>query len=122
MKSAKTSEKKMEKIEKTTGYTLLIVGLLFIMIPALLVLWMFLTGAQFPQLIPTLTGESDGFAKAFASFGNVCLIFFIFLVIVWSGSIISSRGVTMIKDVKLNLMRKSLKEAAEIAEKLEEET
>jgi hypothetical protein len=56
-----------------------------------------------------------------AIFSNVCLIFFIFIIMVWAGSILSSRGVTMIKDVKLKLVRKGLQEAAEAAEKIENE-
>jgi TRAP-type C4-dicarboxylate transport system permease small subunit len=122
MEPQKESEKKAEKIEKVSGYTLLVIGLVFIIIPVLLLLWMFLSGTLFPQLIPVPTGDSEGFAKALASFSNVCLIFFIFLVIVWSGSIITSRGVTLIKDVKMHLMRKSLKEVAEFADKVEAET
>jgi len=47
--------------------------------------------------------------------------FFIFIIIVWAGSIISSRGVTMIKDVKLKLVRKSPSEVAEAVKKEEED-
>jgi len=108
---------KPEKIEKTVGYVLLFIGLIFIIIPALLALSMFLSGAQIPQFVPAPTGETNGFARVFANFSNVCLIFFIFIVIVWTGSIITSRGITIIKDVRLKLVGKSLRETSEIAEK-----
>jgi len=114
-------EKKAEKIEKTTGYALLIIGLIFIIIPALLALSMFLSGSQIPQFVPTPTGETDGFVKAVTTFSNVCVLFFIFIIMVWTGSILTSRGVNIIKDVKLKLVKKSLREATETAEKLASE-
>lgn len=110
-------QRKMEKAEKITGYILLIIGLIFIIVPALLAFWIFLSGAQVPQLVPVPTGEASEFIKSMAVFSNVCIIFFIFIIMVWAGSIISSRGVTLEKDVKLKLVRKSLQEAEEIAEK-----
>lgn len=96
------------KAERIVGYTLLVIGLVFVIVPALLAFWMFLSGAQIPQFVPIPTGETDGFARAFATFSNVCLIFFIFIVIVWAGSIISSRGITLIKEVKLKVAREIL--------------
>jgi hypothetical protein len=106
-----------KKAEKITGYTLLVIGLILIIIPALLALWIFLSGAQIPQLVVP-TGETNESTKSMVIFSNVCLIFFIFIIIVWAGSIISSRGLTLIKDVKLKLVGKSLQEAAEVAEKV----
>lgn len=107
------------KSEKKVGYTLLVVGLILIILPALLALYLFLASSQIPQLVPVPTGGDD-FAKAFATFSNVCLIFFVFIVVVWAGSIVSSRGVTMIKDVKLKLVSKSFKEATQTAKKVKE--
>ena len=98
--------KKLEKIEKTVGYALLAVGLVFIILPALLALWMYLSGAQVPQFVPLPTEETDALTRTFAIFTNVCLLFFIFIIAVWAGSIITSRGVTLIKEVKLKLIRK----------------
>ena len=109
-----------KKAEKITGYTLLVIGLILIIIPALLALSMFLSGAQIPQLVPVPTGETNESTKSIVIFSNVCLIFFIFIIIVWAGSIISSRGLTLIKDVKLKLVGKSLQEAAEVAEKVKD--
>jgi hypothetical protein len=107
------------KAEKITGYTLLVIGLILIIIPALLAFWIFLSGAQIPQLVPVPTEASES-TKSMVIFSNVCLIFFIFIIIVWAGSIISSRGLTLIKDVKLKLVGKSLREAAEAAEKVKD--
>lgn len=112
---------KAQRIEKTVGYTLLIIGLILIILPAALALSIFLNGTHVPLLIPTPTSE-DGFAQAVTDFSNVCLIFFIFIITVWAGSIVSSRGVTMVKDVRLKLAKRSLKEVAETLEKVQDET
>jgi len=107
------------KIEKISGYTLLVFGLVLIMIPIILALLVFLSTIATPQLIPKFTGE-DEFAQSFSGFSNACLIFFLLLTMVWAGSIVTSRGVTMIKDVRLKLARKSLKEVADTIEKVED--
>ena len=110
---------KTEKAEKIVGYTLLAIGLILIIIPVLLSLLIILSGMQIPQLVLTPTGEISESIKSMIIFSNVCLIFFIYIIIVWAGSILTSRGVTMIKDVKLKLVGKSLREAVETAEKTE---
>lgn len=112
---------KAQKIEKTVGYVLLAIGLVLIISPAILALSILLNGLRVPFLIPAHT-TADGFAQAIADFSNVCLIFFIFIIAVWAGSIASSRGVTMVKDVRLKLAKKSLKEVAETLEKVEDES
>jgi hypothetical protein len=109
------------KAEKISGYTMLAVGLILIIASALLAFWMFLSGAQIPQFVPVPSGETSETVKSMVIFSNVCVIFFIFIIIVWAGSIITSRGVTLIKDVKLKLVGKSLREAAEVAEKVKGE-
>ncbi len=111
------NSEKAQKIEKTTGYVLLAVGLIFIIIPVVLALSILLSRTEIPQLVPVPTGETGESIESIVIFSNVCLIFFIFIIIVWAGSIISSRGITMIKDVKLKLVGKSVHEAAEIAKK-----
>jgi hypothetical protein len=40
---------KAQKIEKGTGYALLVLGLILIIIPALMAFYIFLTGGQVPQ-------------------------------------------------------------------------
>jgi len=104
---------KIEKPEKIVGYVLLIIGLVFIILSAYLAYSIFSSRAQIPQLVPTPTG-GDELSKAFATFSNVCLIFFVLLIIMWAGSIISSRGLTLIKEARLKVIKKSLGEEAEI--------
>ena len=114
-------QKRAEKAEKISGYTLLAVGFILIIISVILAVLMLLGAIQIPQLVQATSGETSDYVKSLAIFSNVCLIFFIFIIMVWAGSILSSRGVTMIKDVKLKLVRKGLQEAAETAEKIENE-
>jgi SNF family Na+-dependent transporter len=111
---------KAQKAEKIIGYVLLTVGLILIIFPACLAMWEFLSQTPVPQLVPTPTAQNE-FAVAFASFSNVCMIFFIFAIMVWAGSIVTSRGVAMIKDVKLKMVKKSLDEAAQAISKTETE-
>ena len=114
-------QKRAEKAEKISGYTLLAVGFILIIIAVILAVLMLLGAIQVPELVQAASGETSETVKSLAIFSNVCLIFFIYIIMVWAGSILSSRGVTMIKDVKLKLVRKGLQEAAETAEKVESE-
>jgi len=114
-------QKRAEKAEKIFGYTLLAVGLILIIVSVILAIMMLLGVVKVPQLVPATTGEASDFINSMVIFSNVCMIFFLFILIIWAGSILSSRGVAMVKDVKLKLVRKSLKEAAEAAEKIENE-
>jgi CHASE3 domain sensor protein len=108
---------KARKTEKTAGYILLAVGLVLMILAAVIALATFVIGYQIPQFVPVPAGETEDFGKAFALFSNVCLVFFIFVIMVWAGSIVSSRGITMIKDVRLKLVRKSTDEALRVVEK-----
>lgn len=108
-----------KKAEKIVGYVLLALGLVLIVIPAILAIITLASQSKIPQFIQTPADAGD-FVEAMAVFSNACIFFFIFIVIVWAGSIITSRGVSMIKDVKLKLVSKSLKEAVETAEKVKE--
>jgi uncharacterized membrane protein len=105
---------KAQKAEKIVGYVLLSVGLVLIIFPACLAMWEFLSQTRVPELVPT-PATGNEFAVAFSSFSNVCLIFFIFAIMVWAGSIITSRGMALIKDVKLKFVKKSLDEVVEAA-------
>jgi formate-dependent nitrite reductase membrane component NrfD len=109
------------KIEKSVGYALLGLGLALIIVAVILALLVLLGTLHVPELIPTVASEQDAFAQAFAAFSNACLIFFTLVIVVWAGSIVTSRGVTMVKDVRLKFARKSLKEVAEAVEKTENE-
>ncbi len=106
------------KAEKSVGYALITVGIILIILPAIVALWFLLTGSA-PQLIQVPGSDQGDLFRSAAVFSNVCAIFFIFVVVIWAGSIVSARGVAMVKDVKLRLVRKSLKEAEETASKLE---
>jgi hypothetical protein len=106
-----------KKAEKIVGYVLLAFGLVLIVIPAILAIITFTSQSKIPQFIQVPAGASD-FIEAMAVFSNACVFFFLFIIIVWAGSIITSRGVSIIKDVKLKLVSKSLKEAVEAAEKV----
>ncbi|MEM3699901.1 MAG: hypothetical protein QXL57_03425 [Candidatus Bathyarchaeia archaeon] len=119
MKKLVTFMKPEKKVEKIIGYVLLALGLILIVIPAILALITFVSQSQIPQFVQIPEGAND-FVKAIAVFSNVCVFFFIFIVIVWTGSIITSRGIAMIKETKLKLVSKSLKEAVEKAEKIKE--
>jgi uncharacterized membrane protein len=97
-----------KKAEKITGYVLLVLGLVLVMTPAILAILTFTGQSQIPQFIKVPTEASD-FVEAIAVFSNACIFFFILLIIVWAGSIITSRGVTIIKDVKIKLVKLNLK-------------
>jgi len=108
---------KIEKPEKIVGGILLVIGLIFIILPVWMAYSIFAGGTKVPQLILMPTGETDGFSTAFTTFSKVCLIFFIFIIIAWAGSIITSRGVTLIKEVKLKVTRENLSEEVEVVKK-----
>jgi len=98
------------KTEKIVGYVLLVVGLVFVILPALLALSMFLGGTVVPQSVGAdLTG----------GLSNVFLMFFLLIVIAWAGSITSSRGVALIKEIRLRVVRESLGEEVEVVKKAE---
>jgi len=108
---------KIEKPEQIIGYVVLVIGLIFIILAAILAYLLFASGTQIPQFVPVPTEGEDEFAKALTNIGNVFLLFFIFIVIIWAGSIISSRGITLIKEIKLKIVEGSLGEEVEIVKK-----
>jgi ABC-type lipoprotein release transport system permease subunit len=112
-------QKRTEKAEKIFGYTLLVIGLILIIISVMLAILMLLGVMNVPELVPAPAGDTSDYVKSMVIFSNVCMIFFILIITVWAGSILSSRGVTMIKDVKLKLVGKSLQEAEETKAKIE---
>ena len=108
---------KIEKPERVICYVVLVIGLIFIILAAILAYLLFASGAQIPQFVPVPTEGEDEFAKAFTNFSNVCLVFFIVIVIIWAGSIISNRGMTLITETKLKIVEESLGEEVEIVRK-----
>ncbi len=105
--------------EIAAGYTMLVIGLFFIIFPAALALLVFLSGMEVPQLVPFVTAQSDSVAASLNVLSNVLLVLFLFGLAIWAGSIITTRGVTMIKDVRLKLMGQSIKEANVAVDKVD---
>jgi len=70
--------------------------------------------AKLPELIPTST-EQENFGTAFVPIANAFLIFFLFIVIEYAASVITSRGVSLIKEAS-----RKYTEAPKIHEKVEE--
>jgi hypothetical protein len=103
--------------EILAGYVLLGIGLLFIVLPSSLAISLFVSGKQIPEFIPSPAGNQSDTASSITAFSNACLVLFLLAIPVWAGSIITSRSITMVKDVRLKLMRKNLKEAENAAEK-----
>jgi len=99
----------------------LVIGLVFIILAAILAYLLFSSGTQIPEFVPVPTEGEGEFAKALGNLSNVCLVFFIFTVIIWAGSIISRRGITLIKEIKLKIVEGSLGEEVEIVKKEETE-
>lgn len=110
---------KSQSTERIAGYVFLALGLFFIILPSSLAISILIRGAQIPTFIPILSSGQNDTTNAFIVFSNACLVLFLLAIPVWAGSIISSRGVAMVKDVKLKLMGKSVREAAEPTDKLD---
>ncbi len=109
------------KREKSVGYALLITGLIVIVVGVILAIMVLLSFIHVPQFVPLQTNGQDALANALIDFSNVCLIFFLLVIVIWGGSVISSRGVNMIKDVRLKLAARSVREVGKTVEKIEEE-
>lgn len=97
-----------KKAEKITGYVLLVFGLILVITPAILAILTFTGQSKIPQFVQVPTEASD-FVAAVAVFSNACVFFFLLIIIVWAGSIITSRGVAIIKDVKMKFVNLDLK-------------
>jgi hypothetical protein len=63
-----------------------------------------------PELIPGSASDS------YLALSNSFLFFFVLAIITWAGSIITSRGVTLIKEVKLKVLKGSYGVEAEAIE------
>lgn len=99
--------------EKIVGYVLLALGLGIVCFSAWLAFSIFSGAAKVPQLIYSSMGVSD----PFSSLVNVFLLFSLLAIIMLAGSIISSRGVTLIKEVKLRVVRDLVGEQVEVLKK-----
>lgn len=107
---------KTQKPEKNVGYILLVIGLVLIVLPVVLACAMLLGGIEIPQLVPALAAGEES-SEALATFNNVCLIGLLLIVIMWGGSIITSRGVSLIKEMELKVTREGISEETRIAKK-----
>ena len=58
---------KAQKIEKGTGYAVLVLGLILIIIPALMAFYIFLTGGQVLQFVPVPAGQENEFVGGIRS-------------------------------------------------------
>jgi hypothetical protein len=106
---------RIEKPEKIVGYVVLVVEFIFIILAAILACLLVSSGTQIPEFVQIPTeGE---FAKAVATVSNVYLVFFILIIIIWAGSIISSRRITLIKEIKLKIVEGNLGEEVQIIKK-----
>lgn len=103
------------KPEKIVGYALLAVGLVFVVFPMWLAYSILLGSRGLPQLVP-ISG-TDPTTILYSSFVNGLLAFFMFIIVVWVGSIISSRGVTLIREVTLKVARESVNEEVPVVKK-----
>ena len=107
------------KSDKIVGYVLLAAGLVLVVFPMWLAYSMLLGGRGLPELAPSLGTDSMG--MFFSSLINILLVFFILIIVVWAGSIISSRGVSLIREIKLKVARESVGEEVLVVKKEEAE-
>ena len=103
------------KTEKIVGYALLVVGLVFVVFPMWLAYSILLGSRGLPQLV-SISG-TDPTTILYSSLISGLLVFFMFIIVVWVGSIISSRGVTLIREVTLKVARESVNEEVPVVKK-----
>ena len=106
-----------EKRDKNIGYLLLAVGIVLIIIPVILALSLLLGAMSVPQLVKAPSSVTDDLAIASVAFSNACLIFFVLLVMMWGGSIVSSRGISLIRHVTFKVTREGTDTSEAIEEK-----
>jgi hypothetical protein len=114
---------KAETVEKIVGYTLLAIGLMIIMFFSIWMAFRMLNGEVTPpQLVqlPTTGEEGASIVAAFTPIANAFLIFFLFIVIEYGSAIITSRGVSLIKESKLKAYKETCLEHVKIENKASE--
>ena len=105
--------------EKVVGYILLAVGLVFVVFPTWLAYSILLGQRSLPQLVPS--SGTEPMSMTLSSMINVFSVFLILMIVVWAGSIISSRGVTLVREVRLKVARESVGEEMLVVKKEEAE-
>lgn len=95
-----------EKREKNVGYVLLAIGLSVILISIIIAFFILMGTISIPEVIEPPSGTDTGtmgeLVNMLASFGDVFLAFFLLIVVEYGGGVIMSRGVRLIKEIKLS--------------------
>ena len=98
------------KAAEKVGFVLLAIGLFLVMFAVWLAYSIFIGFNKVPELVPNSSSDS------YLALANSLLFFFVLAIITWAGSIITSRGVTLIKEVKLKVLKGSYGVEAEAVE------
>jgi hypothetical protein len=103
---------RIQKPEKLTGYILLTVGFILILVPIVLSILIVLGSMPIPMYVqkPTVSGTDPSaelarvMADAFPLL-NVIPTFLLFVVIVYAGSVLMGKGVGLIKEINWKVVR-----------------
>jgi hypothetical protein len=114
---------------KIVGYVLLVIGLVFAIIPPVFCISVIFSGASaVPKILetPVLSGNSSSSNSTIISTSNLnsiiaavfpavnlVLLFVLSLILIYAGGVIMSRGVSLIKEIKLTAVRQAVKEVSE---------
>jgi hypothetical protein len=114
---------------KIIGYVLLVLGLVFVVIPPVFGISVIVSGGSaVPKILetPVLSGNSSASNSTFISTSNLnsiiaavfpavnlVLLFVLSLILIYAGGLIMSRGVSLIKEIKLTAVRGAVKEVSE---------
>jgi len=124
----------LEKPEKIVGYVLLIIGLIVVIIPVYFGISVIFTGASaIPKiletpvlsdattptnnatiLLPISTADiNEMIEKTFPAI-NLGLFLALSVILISAGSVIMGKGVSLIKEIKLRVVRETVKEIGEV--------
>jgi hypothetical protein len=114
---------------KIVGYVLLVIGLIVVIIPTSFGLSiLFRGGSAIPKILETpvlsdntttsnstiisTSSLNDIIGATFPAI-NVVLLFMLSLILIYAGGVIMSKGVSLIKEIKLKAVREAVKEISE---------
>jgi hypothetical protein len=111
---------RITKPEKLTGYILLAIGFILILVPIILSILIVLGSMPIPQYVqkPSVSGTDPNaelarvMADAFPLL-NVIPTFLLFVVIVYAGSVLMGKGVGLVKEINWKIVKAPQKEAEE---------
>lgn len=111
---------RIQKPEKLTGYILLAVGFILILVPIILSILIVLGSMPMPQYVqkPLVSGTDPNAelarvtAEAFPLL-NIIPTFLLFVVIVYAGSVFMGKGVGLIKEINWKIVKTPQTEAEE---------